>query len=116
MPSVGRQIELFETDSGRCPVEDYIEAEERWRTQRAKIMKVFEAVETTERLSPGHFKKLSGRSGLWEIRVDSHRFLGFFDRGVLVLTNAFRKQSAKTPAQEIALAEGRRRIYLSRKP
>lgn len=111
----GREIELFETESGRCPVHEYIDAEERWRAERAKIVKVFEAVETIERLPSNLFKKLSGRSGLWEIRVDCHRFLGFFDGPSLVLTNAFRKGSQKTPPQEIALAENRRRIYLSRK-
>ncbi len=110
-----RRIELFETDTGRCPVADYIIEAERFRPERAKIMKVFEAVENMPQLPSNIFKKLSGRGDLWEIRISQHRFLGFFHRSdSLVLVHAFTKQSQKTPQRDIEMALGRQHAYISR--
>jgi phage-related protein len=97
-------------------VADYINEAERFRRERAKIMKVFKAVEnTSHRLPTNAFKKLSGRGNLWEIRVSHHRFLGFFHRSNLfVLVHAFAKQSQKTPKQDIEVALGRQQAYISR--
>lgn len=112
-----RRIELFETDTGRCPVADYIIEAERFRRERAKIMKVFEAVQNIPQLPSNTFKKLSGQGKLWEIRVSRHRFLGFFQRAdLLVLVHAFTKQSQKTPKQDIEVALGRQHAYISRQP
>jgi phage-related protein len=112
-----RRIELFETDNGRCPVADYIIEAERFRRERAKIMRVFEAVQNIPQLPSNMFKKLSGRGNLWEIRVGQHRFLGFFHRNdLLVLVHAFTKQSQKTPTHDIEVALGRQRAYISRQP
>ena len=112
-----RRIELFETETGRCPVADYIFEAERFRRGRAKIMKVFEAVESIPKLPQNTFKKLSGRGDLWEIRISQHRFVGFFyRRDLLVLVHAFTKQSQKTPKQDIEVALSRRLAYISRHP
>jgi phage-related protein len=114
---VVRRIELFETDAGRCPVDEYIVKAERSRPERAKIMKVFEAVENIPQLPSNTFKKLSGRGNLWEIRVAQHRFLGFFHGGdLLVLVHAFTKQSQKAPKQDIEVALGRQQAYIARRP
>jgi phage-related protein len=44
------------------------------------------------------------------------RLLGFFDgANLVILTHGFQKKSQKTPKQEIALAELRKRDYLSRR-
>jgi len=68
-----------------------------------------------------YFKKLEGAQDIWEVRADfggdAFRLLGFWDAGqLIVLTNAFAKKTQKTPDREIALAEQRKRDYLSRKP
>lgn len=67
-----------------------------------------------------YFKKLEGARDIWEVRADfggdAFRLLGFWDAGqFIVLTNAFAKKTQKTPDREIALAEQRKRDYLSRK-
>ncbi|MBP9934977.1 MAG: type II toxin-antitoxin system RelE/ParE family toxin [Pyrinomonadaceae bacterium] len=61
-----------------------------------------------------------GTEDIWEVRIefggDIFRLLGFFDKGnLVVLTNGFTKKTQKTPSKEIALAEKRKKEYLSRK-
>lgn len=118
--SVYRNILMYETDSGRHPVAEYIESVNR-PSDRAKIMKILEAVEQLKVLPNHFFKKLSGRGELWEVRALQHRLLGFHtkERGTgpleFVLVSAFSKQSNKTPAQEIEVALRRRDAYLSRR-
>ncbi len=65
-------------------------------------------------------QKLVGTEDIWEVRIefggDIFRLLGFFDKGnLVVLTNGFTKKTQKTPSKEIALAEKRKKEYLSRK-
>jgi phage-related protein len=77
-------------------------------------------VENQTRVPIEYFKKLTGTSGLWEVRIQSgsdiFRLLGFMDEGKLVvLTNGFTKKSQKTPANEIQIAELRKTDYLQRK-
>jgi phage-related protein len=66
---------------------------------------------------PSHyFKKLVNTDEIWEVRVQHggniFRLLGFFDGATLiVLTNGFAKKAQKTPAEEIHLAETRKRDY-----
>jgi phage-related protein len=67
-----------------------------------------------------YFKKLVDTEDIWEVRVqfggNTFRLLGFFaDLTTLVLTNGFGKKTQKTPPQEIALAEQRKRDYLERR-
>ncbi len=73
-----------------------------------------------ERVPAQYFKKLRGTEDLWEVRAqhggDAFRLLGFFDGPrLLVLVSGFAKKAEKVPRQELALAEERRRDYLSRK-
>jgi phage-related protein len=77
-------------------------------------------VEEMERVPAQCFKKLSGTEDLWEVRAqhggDTFRLLGFFDGPQLVvMVSGFVKKTEKVPRQELALAEERRRDYLSRK-
>lgn len=112
-----RRVELFETESGKCPVGDYLAETLRMRHERAKIVKVLEAVETVQQLPSTVLKKLSGRDNLWEIKVGSHRLLGFFHRrDLLVLVHAFTKKTRKTPPQDIELALVRQRRYAAQYP
>jgi phage-related protein len=106
-----RHIILPETENGRCAVADFISTI-KWRVDRAKITKVFEAVETMQSVPSLYLKKLTGRHQIWEIRARSYRFLGFYAQpGRLVLVHAFAKKSQKTPPQEIEVAVARRRAY-----
>ena len=81
---------------------------------------VLSLVENQPRVPIEYFKKLTGTSGLWEVRIQSgsdiFRLLGFMDDGKLVvLTNGFAKKSQKTPPNEIQIAEDRKTDYLQRK-
>jgi phage-related protein len=109
---VFRDIEFYESETGRSPVLDFIESASR-RDERAKIMSVLENVERME-VVPVHFlKKLQGREKIWEIRVQRFRLLGFYaDSRRLVLVHAFVKKSQKTPLQEIEVAVKRRSMYI----
>jgi len=67
-----------------------------------------------------YFKKLVNTDDIWEVRVqlgnNIFRLLSFLDGNELViLTNGFVKKRQKTPLQEIALAEQRKRDYLERR-
>jgi phage-related protein len=116
--STARNIEFFETDSGRSDVTEYIQ--DLSPSSAAKVMKVMDAVADTEKPPSHFFKKLQGRGELWEIRVKNHRFLGFHvparEQGPrkLILVTAFKKQSDRTPTQEIEVALRRRDAYLCR--
>ena len=88
--------------------------------QVQKVLWVLRAVQELLRVPQQYFKKLEGRDDLWEVRAefggDAFRLLGFWDTGrLIILTNGFAKKTQKTPERELALAEQRKRDYLSRK-
>jgi phage-related protein len=104
-----REIILYETESGRSPVQQFI-SKIRGRVDQAKIAKVFEAIEHIQVVPSLFLKKLP--HDIWEVRVRSYRFLGFYDRpDRLVLVHAFMKQSQKTPRRDIEVAVDRCRTY-----
>ena len=112
-----REICFYRTASGRSPVEEFLNSLSGKQAQ--KVVWVLRLVEELERVPEQYFKKLTGTEDLWEVRAqrgDTFRLLGCFDGPQLgVLVSAFAKKSAKTPKQEIARAEERRREHLSRK-
>jgi len=62
---------------------------------------------------------MSGTDDLWEIRVQSgnniFRLFGFLEGNhVVILNHAFQKKTQKTPNNEIAIAEARKKEHLSR--
>jgi phage-related protein len=78
-----------------------------------------ETVQAYGRASSQYFKSLAGTGGLYEIRVNAHhgdlRLLGFFaPRSQFVLTHGFLKKTQSTPLREIAVAQHRRKDYLTR--
>lgn len=88
--------------------------------QARKVVWVLRLIQELDRVPEQYLKKLTGTSDLWEVRAqqggDTFRLLGFFDGSQLVvLVSAFAKKTPKTPQQEIARAEERKRDYLSRK-
>lgn len=112
-----KEIHFYRTDSGSCPVEEFLESLTAKQTQ--KVTWVMQLVEEMNTVPVKYFKKLSGTNDLWEIRVQSgnniYRFLGFMDGdNIVILNHAFQKKSQKTPIKEIAIAETRRKDYLNR--
>jgi phage-related protein len=112
------EIQFCRTASGACPVEDFLDSLNA--KQARKVLWVMRVVQELPRVPMQYLKKLEGREDLWEVRAefggDAFRLLGFWDAGrLIILTNGFAKKTQKTPARELALAEQRRRDYLSRK-
>jgi phage-related protein len=91
--------------------------------QAKKVTWVLRLIEEWDVVPTQYFQKLVNTEDIWEVRVqvgsNIFRLLGFFDTPhLLVFTNGFAKKTRKTPGQEIALAEQRKREYLRqrRKP
>lgn len=113
-----REVIFYKLPNGDCPVEVFLDS--LTGKQADKITWVLSAVEDLQLVPKQFFKKLVGTEDIWEVRIefggDIFRLLGFFDKGnLVVLTNGFTKKTQKTPSKEIALAEKRKKEYLSRK-
>ena len=113
-----REIYFYRTASGDCPVEESLAG--LGPKQAQKVAWVLRAVKTLPLVPLRYFKKLEGTEDIWEVRADfggdAFRLLGFWDAGrLIILTNVFSKKTQRTPEREIALAEQRKRDYLSRK-
>ncbi len=112
-----REIVFYRTDSGNCPVEDFLDTLSSKQAQ--KVTWVMQLVEDLELVPVKYFKKMTGTDDLWEIRVQSgnniFRILGFLEEKHLVILNhAFQKKTQKTPKKEIAVAEARKKDHLLR--
>ena len=113
-----REIKFYTTQSGKSPVVEFLDSLNS--KQAKKVTWVLNLIESTPRVPKDYFKKLTGTSGIWEVRIQSgsniFRLLGFLDNGkFVVLTNGFIKKSQKTPRNEIEIAEQRKTDYLHRK-
>ena len=107
-----REINFYETESGKSPVIDFLNS--LTGKQAQKITWVLELVEETSIIPKQYFKKLINTEDIWEVRItfagDIFRLLGFFEEdGNFIITNGFAKKTQKTPQKEIKLAEDRRR-------
>jgi len=74
-----------------------------------KIIWTLELIEDIEHVPEIYLKRLSGTSGLYELRVkltsNIYRIFCFFYKGdLVVLMNGFQKKSRKTPKREITKA------------
>jgi len=81
---------------------------------------VLNLVANVELVPEKFLKHLEGTEGLYEIRVEAgrnvFRVFSFFDEGrLIILLNAFKKKTQKTPKNEIVLAEKLRRQYFLEK-
>jgi phage-related protein len=113
-----REIRFYRSSSGRSPVEEFLDSLSGKQAQ--KVVWALRLVEQMERVPAQYFKKLTGTEDLWEVRAqhggDTFRLLGFFDGPrLVVLVSGFAKKTDKVPRQELALAQARRRNYLSTK-
>lgn len=113
-----RTINFYKTRSNRCPVEEFLDSLSGKQAQ--KVAWVLQLVEELDIVPAQYFKKLVNTADIWEVRIqfggNIFRLLGFFDGSMLIiLTNGFAKKSQKTPQDEIALAEARKRDYFEQK-
>jgi len=115
---VRREVVFYRTESGRSPVEDFIDSLSAKRAQ--KVIWVLRLIEDLETVPVQYFKKMTGTDQLWEVRVkvgtDTYRLVGFHDgRRLVVMAHAFQKKTRKIPRQVIRVAEARRRDYFNRR-
>ena len=113
-----RTVNFYRLPIGNSPVEEFLDS--LTGKQAQKVLWVLQLIEELDGVPRQYFKKLVGREGIWEVRIqfgnDIFRLLGFFDGGtLLILTNGFTKKTQKTPPQEIALAVRRKNDYLARR-
>lgn len=105
----------YETEHGRCPVQEYIDALDGKEAARLTYgLDLLEAFGIA--LGEPHTKGLGGK--LWELRVvgrRQHRVLYFAVSGRrFVLLHAFTGKRRKTPAQEIQTGMARMADYIRR--
>ncbi|NCO33841.1 MAG: hypothetical protein AUJ92_18900 [Armatimonadetes bacterium CG2_30_59_28] len=113
-----RRILFYRTESGFCPVQEFLESLPNRVAQ--KVVWVLKLVRELDRVPTSYLKKLRDSGDIWEVRADvgntACRLLGFVEEEeLIVLTNAFRKRSQKTPMKEIGVAEQRKADYASRR-
>ena len=110
------RVETYVDDAGRSPVETFLS---RLPTDdRARIIRTVEMLQDFGlQLSLPYVKHLENK--LWELRVlagrKAYRVIYFAWTGQrFILLHAFLKKTAKTPRQELAIAEARLADFLSR--
>ncbi len=113
-----RKIIFYRTDSGKCPVEEFLDSLSSKEAQ--KVTWVLKLIEELPKVPSHYFKKLVNTEDIWEVRViwdkNIFRILGFWDGPKLVvLTHAFQKKTQKTPKRAIQIAEARKNDYLQRR-
>jgi phage-related protein len=118
MQNMLRQIVFYESRSGDCPVEEFLESLSPKQAQ--KTTWVLRLIEELPTIPSSYLKKLVNTDDIWEVRVtvgnNIFRLLGFFDGPMLIVLNhAFQKKTQKTPPQAIKIAESRKRDYFQRK-
>ena len=118
MGAAVREIAFYETRSGKCPVEEFLES--LTARQAQKVTWTLSLIEEIPSIPAKYFKKLVNTDGIWEARItfgnDIFRLLGFFDGSkLIVLNHAFQKKTRKTPLQAIRTAEKRKRDYFKGK-
>ena len=113
-----REILFYKPESGKCPVEDFLESLSSKQAQ--KVTWVLSLIEELPTIPSKYFKKLVSTDDLWEVRVnysgEIFRLLGFFDGSqLIVLNHAFQKKTQKTPRTAIQVAQKRKQEYLNRR-
>lgn len=111
-----RVVKFFKSSSGKCPVEEFLDSLSAKQAQR--VTWVMRLVEELEKVPDIYLKKLKSTEDIWEVRIqassDIFRVLGFFETGTFIATNGFYKKTQKTPLNEIALAEKRKKEHANK--
>lgn len=104
LPSPWRVV-FYKDSRGRSPIAEYLNglpvSEQAVAAEAFRLLQEFGIS-----LGMPHAKHINGK--LWELRPGANRFFYFVYVGrQFVVLHAYRKQSQKTPPQELALAERR---------
>lgn len=113
-----KRIEFYKTAQGASPVEEFLDSLDDNQTN--KVLWVLRLIRELQPVPANYFCKMVNTDDIWEVRVryagNIFRLLGFFDgANLVILAHGFQKKTQKAPKQEIALAESRKRDYLSRR-
>lgn len=116
------EIEFYETEDGKCPIWDFLEAlrlkastNKDARIQHKQTSLYIELLQQNgTHINAEITKHLD--DGIWELRPGNNRiFYFFYQNDTYVLLHQFRKKSQKTPKREIEKAKAERNDYLRRK-
>ena len=116
------EIEFYETEDGKCPIWDFLEAlrlkaptNKDARIQHKQASLYIELLQQNgTHMNAEVTKHLD--DGIWELRPGNNRiFYFFYQNDTYVLLHQFRKKSQKTPKREIEKAKTERNDYLRRK-
>jgi phage-related protein len=111
------EIEFYQDSQGNIPVQDFIYKQSA--KVKAKILKYTDLLqEFGLSLGQPYIEKLTG-SDVWELRIrhgsNRYRILYFASSGhKFILLHAFLKKTAKTPKNEIEIAQSRIIDYKAR--
>lgn len=115
-------IEFYETEDGKCPIWDFLEAlrlkaptNKDARIQHKQASLYIELLQQNGTHMNAEITKHLD-DGIWELRPGNNRvFYFFYQNDTYVLLHQFRKKSQKTPKREIEKAKAERIDYLRRK-
>lgn len=108
------KVALYETSSGRSPVEDFIS--ELPKADQARFTDVFEGIEKYGLGCPRvQFRQLRGK--LWEVKSNApsggYRIAYVVvESDTMVWLHAFKKKTQKTPVGDLEIAEKRMKEVL----
>ena len=116
------EIEFYETEDGKCPIWDFLEAlrlkaptNKDARIQHEQASLYIELLQQNGTHMNAEITKHLD-DGIWELRPGNNRvFYFFYQNDTYVLLHQFRKKSQKTPKREIEKAKIERNDYLRRK-
>ncbi|MUT96135.1 MAG: type II toxin-antitoxin system RelE/ParE family toxin [Subdoligranulum sp.] len=116
------EIEFYETEDGKCPIWDFLEAlrlkaptNKDARIQHKQASLYIELLQQNGTHMNAEITKHLD-DGIWELRPGNNRvFYFFYQNDTYVLLHQFRKKSQKTPKREIEKAKTERNDYLRRK-
>mgnify|MGYP000507300127 FL=1 len=116
------EIEFYETEDGKCPIWDFLEAlrlkaptNKDARIQHKQASLYIELLQQNGTHMNAEITKHLD-DGIWELRPGNNRvFYFFYQNDTYVLLHQFRKKSQKTPKREIEKAKIERNDYLRRK-
>ncbi|TAL35975.1 MAG: type II toxin-antitoxin system RelE/ParE family toxin [Spirochaetes bacterium] len=112
-----REIQLYTTNDGKCPMKEFLDSLPRKVFQ--KVTWVLQLLVELEKIPSTYFKKIVNSDNIWECRIDfssnTYRIFCFFKNGsIIILTHGIMKKSQKTPQSEIMKAEEYKKDFLRR--
>lgn len=116
------EIEFYETEDGKCPIWDFLEAlrlkaptNKDARIQHKQASLYIELLQQNGTHMNAEITKHLD-DGIWKLRPGNNRiFYFFYQNDTYVLLHQFQKKSQKTPKREIEKAKAERNDYLRRK-